>query len=55
MGSGDMAKQTNKLSARRVATETKPGMYADGNGLYLQIAKGGSKSWIYRFMLRGRS
>lgn len=30
-------------------------MYLDGGGLYLQIAKGGSKSWIYRYMLRGRT
>ena len=24
-------------------------MYLDGDGLYLQIARGGSKSWIFRY------
>jgi integrase len=30
-------------------------MHADGLGLYLYVSKSGAKSWIYRFMLRGRS
>jgi len=42
------------LSARRVATLANPGLYADGDGLYLQVAPGG-KSWIFRYMLHGRS
>jgi hypothetical protein len=29
-------------------------MYADGEGLYLQVGSGGAKSWIYRFTLNGR-
>lgn len=32
----------------------KPGMHADGNGLYLRVQKSGAKSWIYRFQLNGR-
>lgn len=36
----------NKLSARFVQTETKPGRYADGGGLYLHIRRGGSKNWV---------
>lgn len=32
----------------------KPGLHADGNGLYLQVAAEGHKSWIYRFQLAGR-
>jgi len=47
--------QINRLSAVTVSTRTKPGLYADGGGLYLQIAKGGSKSWIFRYMLAGRA
>jgi integrase len=31
---------------------SKPGMYADGGGLYLQVSSGGA-SWIYRYMLNG--
>lgn len=30
-------------------------MYPDGAGLYLQVSPGGTKSWIYRFMLAGRA
>ena len=36
---------------RKAAT---PGRYADGNGLFLNIAKGGSKSWILRIRIDGR-
>lgn len=43
-----------RLTARKVATLTEPGLYADGDGLYLQITKGGVKSWIYRFRHDGR-
>ena len=44
----------NKLSVASVNAKQKPGLYADGLGLYLQVAKGGSKTWIFRFMLAGR-
>ena len=50
-----MSRQTNKLTARGVAAVKLPGLYSDGGGLYLQVARGGSKSWVYRFMLRRRS
>lgn len=50
-----MARQIQKLTARTVTATNKPGMYSDGNGLYLQVSPSGSKSWIYRFMLHGRS
>jgi integrase len=37
------------LTALRVARLTKPGRYADGNGLYLQVTSSGGKSWILRY------
>ena len=46
--------QINRLSVAAVNAKTKPGLYADGLGLYLQVAKGGSKTWIFRYMLAGR-
>jgi integrase len=49
-----MAKQAKPLSARRVATERRPGMYADGGGLYLRVADAGSRGWIYRYQLAGK-
>ena len=50
-----MARAINKLTARSVAALSKPGRYADGGGLYLQIAQGGSKSWLFRYMLDGKA
>ena len=50
-----MAKISKRLTARRVETVSKPGMYADGDGLYLQVTSATAKSWIYRFMLNGKA
>lgn len=50
-----VARPTNKLSARTVATVHEPGYYGDGGGLYLQVSKAGTKSWIFRFALAGRT
>lgn len=44
-----------KLSARFIATETKPGRYGDGDGLYLNVDPGGAKSWIFRYQRNGRA
>ena len=46
-----MARETNRLTALKVSTLEKPGYYCDGAGLYLQISKSGSKSWIMRYTL----
>ena len=43
-----------KLTALKVAREKRPGMYGDGGGLYLQVAKAGTKSWIFRFWVPER-
>lgn len=44
-----MAKMINRLTALQVKSITKPGWYPDGQGLYLQVIKGGAKSWVYRY------
>jgi integrase len=41
------------LTVRQVQT-AKVGAHGDGNGLYLQVATGGSRSWIFRYQLRGK-
>lgn len=43
-----------KLKHDQIAALDKPGLHSDGQGLYLQIAKSGTKSWIYRYQLDGR-
>lgn len=44
-----MAKETHRLSQLTVKNASKPGYMADGHGLYLQIANGGSKQWVFRY------
>src|SRR4051812_12905007 len=44
-----------KLSALKVQKASKPGMYADGGGLYLRVTESGAKNWVFRFMLNGRA
>jgi hypothetical protein len=43
-----------KLSEAKVRKTNQPGMYGDGGGLWLRI-EGGSKTWVYRFMIAGRA
>lgn len=46
---------SKKLSSLQVAKLTKPGRYGDGDGLWLQIAAGGTKSWILRYQRAGQA
>lgn len=46
---------SHKLSALKVSRATKPGRYGDGGGLWLQVANGGSRSWIFRYQIDGRA
>lgn len=41
------------LSAREVQSLRTPGRFADGGGLYLLVAPGGSKSWVLRTVVQG--
>jgi integrase len=50
-----MAREIGRLSSLTVTRAVKPGMHADGGGLYLLVGPTGAKSWIYRFMLNGRA
>lgn len=43
-----------KLNARKVDSLTAPGMYGDGEGLYLRIGRHGGKSWVLRTVVYGR-
>jgi hypothetical protein len=48
-----MARAWNKLSANFVRGVSKRGRYADGGNLHLQIAKGGTKAWIFAYQRNG--
>jgi integrase len=49
-----MAKVVGKLTALSLSKARGQGHYPDGNGMYLQVARGGSLSWVYRYMLNKR-
>jgi integrase len=45
-----MARQLHKLSARKVESLTARGRHSDGGGLYLRVADGGRRSWVFRYL-----
>ncbi len=49
-----MARALERLTALQIGRLKLPGMYADGGGLYLQIASAGARSWIFRYRIGGR-
>jgi Arm DNA-binding domain len=49
-----MARQLHTLSARTVATLTKPGRHSDGGGLYLNITVSGARSWVFMWKADGK-
>jgi integrase len=46
---------SEKLTALKIKKTKAPGLYGDGKNLYLRIAPGGSKSWVFRYMIDGRA
>lgn len=47
-------KLSNALTPLAVKN-AKPGRHADGGGLHLLVKESGARSWVYRFMLNGKS
>lgn len=43
-----------KLTAAKIKSISKTGRYGDGGTLFLNVALGGSKSWIQRLTIKGR-
>ena len=43
-----------KLTATQLRALRAPGMYGDGDGLYLKVGRGGAHSWIQRIKYGGR-
>jgi integrase len=48
-----MARKVNRLSPRGVDTLTRPGMHADGGGLYLKVDQAGAKRWTLLYRWQG--
>ena len=47
--------QRKPFTAKLVQQLTSPGTYADGNNLYLQVRGPDRRSWLFRYMRRGRA
>ncbi|MDX5986122.1 tyrosine-type recombinase/integrase [Sphingomonas echinoides] len=47
-------KLSNALTSLAVKS-AKPGRHADGGGLHLLVKETGARSWVYRFMLKGKA
>jgi hypothetical protein len=45
----------HRLSSVKIAKAKQRGLYADGGGLYLQVAENGSRSWLFRYARHGRT
>jgi integrase len=50
-----MAREINRLSARRVTAEKRPGRHPDGAGLYLSISTNGGRRWVFLFKRGGKA
>jgi integrase len=45
----------SRLSAVKVSSAKAPGYYGDGGNLYFRVAPGGTRGWIFRFAMHGRT
>jgi integrase len=50
-----MPKKVSNALTPLTVKNAKPGSYADGGGLRLVVKETGARSWVYRYMLKGRS
>src|SRR5438270_5666770 len=50
-----MPKKLSNALTPLTVKNAKPGRHADGGGLHLLVKESGARSWVYRFMLKGKS
>ena len=44
----------NAPAAQKVSAIDEPGDYSNGDGLYLNVAASGTKSWVQRIVIDGK-
>jgi integrase len=49
-----MPRRMNCLTILKINALKRRGLYGDGGGLYLAVAKGGSKAWVFRYKKNGK-
>ncbi len=47
-------RQYKRLTVKAVQAEMRPGIHADGDGLYMRARDSGTKSWLYIGTLNGK-
>ena len=50
-----MPKKLSNVLTPLAVKNANPGRHADGGGLHLLVKESGARSWVYRFMLKGKS
>jgi integrase len=50
-----MTRSIHRLTALAVNRVKRRGLHADGGGLFLQIARNGSRSWLFRYTLNAKT
>jgi integrase len=50
-----MPRKVNNALTPLAVKNAKPGRHADGSGLHLLVKPSGARSWVFRFMLNGKS
>jgi integrase len=50
-----MARPIHRLSDVTIRQRRRPGMVADGGNLYLRIDPGGTKAWVFRYAMHGKT
>lgn len=50
-----MPKKLSNALTPLTVKNAKPGRHADGGGLHLLVKESGARSWVYRFMLKGKA
>ena len=50
-----MSRAIHKLNAKKVEHLKETGLYGDGGGLYLQVTAAGVRSWLFRYMRKGKA
>ena len=43
-----------RLTVKMIRAINEPGLYGDGNTLFLKVAPGGSKQWVQRLTINGK-
>jgi integrase len=54
-GTMDMARTVHRLTAVGVNRLKEAGIYSDGGNLNFRVAPGGSRSWVFRFAMNGKT